>query len=57
MFIIMAVTDTMHPPAAGMVLGMSTRVWDPSILAIIAGVVVHLAVIKRILRMYLRDLI
>lgn len=55
--VIMAIRDTEHPPAAGTVLGMSTRVWDPSIFAIIVGAVVLLAVIKRILRRYLRDLI
>ena len=55
--ILMAITDTEHPPAAGTVLGMSTRVFDPSIFAIIIGAVIVLAVMKRILRRYLRDLI
>ena len=55
--VIMAITDTAHPPAAGTVLGMSTRVFDPSIFAIIIGAVIVLAVIKRVLRRYLRDLI
>ena len=55
--VVMAITDTEHPPAAGTVLGMSTRIWDPSILAIIIGAVVLLAIIKRMLRRYLRDLI
>ena len=53
----MAVTDTEHPPAAGTVLGISTRVRDPEIFAILAGAVFLLAVIKRVLRRYLRDLI
>lgn len=57
LIIIMAITDTEHPPAAGTVLGMSTRVWDPEILAIIVGAVLLLAVIRRVLRRYLRDLI
>ena len=35
----------------------STRVFDPSIFAIIFGAVIVLAVMKRILRRYLRDLI
>ena len=55
--ILMAITDTEHPPAGGTVLGMSTRVFDPSIFAIIIGAVIVLAVIKRVLRRYLRDLI
>jgi CBS-domain-containing membrane protein len=57
LIIVMAVTDTEHPPAAGTVLGISTRVWDPEIFAIIVGAVLLLAVIKRVLRRYLRDLI
>lgn len=57
MIVLMAITDTEHPPAAGTVLGMSTRVFDPSIFAIIIGAVILLAVIKRVLRRYLRDLI
>ncbi len=55
--VLMAIADTEHPPAAGTVLGMSTRVFDPSIFAIIVVAVVLLAVIKRVLRRYLRDLI
>ena len=55
--IMMAVTDTEHPPAAGTVLGMSTRTWDSEIFAVIVGAVLLLAVIKRVLRRYLRDLI
>lgn len=55
--VLMAITDTEHPPAGGTVLGMSTRVFDPSIFAIIIGAVIVLAVMKPILRRYLRDLI
>ena len=54
--VLMAITDTEHPPAGGTVLGMSTRVFDPSIFAIIIGAVIVLAVTKRVLRRYLRDL-
>lgn len=55
--VLMAITDTEHPPAGGAVLGMSTRVFDPSILPIVIGAVIVLAVTKRVLRRYLRDLI
>ena len=55
--IMMAVTDNEHPPAAGTVLGMSACIWDPGIFAVIVGAVLLLAVIKRVLRRYLRDLI
>ncbi|SVD00698.1 uncharacterized protein METZ01_LOCUS353552, partial [marine metagenome] len=37
LIIMMAVTDTEHPPAAGTVLGMSTCTWDPEIFAVIVG--------------------
>ncbi len=57
MIVLMAITDTEHPSAAGTVLGMSTRVFDPSIFAIIIGAVIVLAVTKRVLRRYLHDLI
>ena len=55
--VLMAITDTEHLPAGGTVLGMSARVFDPSIFAIIIGAVIVLAVTKRVLRKYLRDLI
>ena len=57
LIVIMSIRDTEHPPAAGTVLGMSTRVWDTEVFAIIVGSVVILAVINRMLRRYLRDLI
>ena len=57
LILIMAVTDTEHPPAAGTVLGFSTRGWDLSTTVIIIAAVVLLAVIKRLLTPYLRDLI
>lgn len=57
LIITMAVTDTEHPPAAGTVPGMATRTWAPRITMIIVGAVLLLAVVKRLLRRYLRDLI
>ena len=57
LILVMAVTDTEHPPAAGTVLGFSTRSWDPSTTAIIIAAVLLLALIKRLLSPYLRDLI
>ncbi len=52
----MAITDTEHPPAAGTVLGMATRPWELETFGIIIGAVVLLAVIQRILRPHLHDL-
>ncbi len=57
LIIVMAVTDTEHPPAAGTVLGMATRTWDPRVTVIIVGAVLLLAIVKRLLQRYLRDLI
>ena len=57
LILVMAVTDTEHPLAAGTVLGMSTRNWEPSTTAIIITAVLLLAVIKRLMSPYLRDLI
>ena len=53
----MATTDTEHPPAAGTVLGMATWPWDLQTFIIIIGAVLLLAVIQRLLRPHLRDLI
>ena len=53
----MAITDTEHPPAAGTVLGMATRPWDTQTFMIIIGAVLLLAVIQRLLRSHLRDLL
>ena len=57
LILVMAVTDTEHPPAAGTVLGFSTRDWDPSTMAIIIAAVLMLALIKRLLNPYLRNLL
>ena len=46
----MAVTDTEHPPAAGVAIGMSSRVWSLEVFAAILGAVL-------VLRPQLRDLI
>ncbi|MBT98639.1 MAG: hypothetical protein CL902_08425 [Dehalococcoidia bacterium] len=45
-----AVTDTEHPPAAGVAIGMSSRVWSLEVFAAILGAVL-------VLRPQLRDLI
>ena len=53
----MSTTDTEHPPAAGTVLGLATKAWDPLIILIIIGAVLILACIKFLLHRYLHDLI
>ncbi len=53
----MSTTDTEHPPAAGTVLGIAIKPWDPVTLYIIIGAVLLLACIKFLLHRYLHDLI
>ena len=54
--LLMAITDTEHPPAAGTALGMATREFDILIFLSIIGAVVLLAILKLVLRPHLRDL-
>ena len=54
--LLMATTNTEHPPAAGTAIGMATREFDILIFLSIIGAVVMLAVIKLALRPHLRDL-
>ena len=57
LIILMAITNTEHPPAAGTVLGVSMEPWDPWRLATIIIAVMLLALLKWLLHRYLRDLI
>ncbi len=57
LILIMAITDTEHPPAAGTVLGVAMQPWDPIRVAVIIGAVMLLALIKWLLQTRLRDLI
>ncbi len=57
LILVMAVTDTEHPPAAGIVIGMTSRQWTPEVFWAILGALALLAVIKLVLRQHLRDLL
>ena len=57
LIIVMALTDTEHPPAAGTVLGLTTKAWDFSTVLIVIAAVALLACIKVVLHRYLRDLL
>jgi hypothetical protein len=57
LILVMAVTDTEHPPAAGIAIGMSSREWTPEIFSAILGALFLLAAIKLVLRQHLRDLL
>lgn len=54
--LLMASTDTEHPPAAGIAIGMANREWEPEIFGSIIGAVLVLAAIKILLRRQLKDL-
>ena len=54
--LLMAITNTEHPPAAGTALGMASREFDILIFLSIIGAVALLAVMKLAIRPYLRDL-
>ena len=54
--LLMAITNTEHPPAAGTAIGMATREFDILIFLSIIGAVVLLAMLKLVLRPHLRDL-
>ena len=57
MILVMAVTDTEHPPAAGIVIGMASRDWTPEVFGAILGALVLLGVINLALKRHLSDLI
>ena len=54
--LLMAVTDTEHPPAGGTAIGMASQVWQWEIFGSIIGALVLLAVLKLVLRQYVYDL-
>ena len=54
--LLMAITNTEHPPAAGTALGMASREFDILIFLSIVGAVILLAILKLVLRPHLRDL-
>ena len=56
LMLVMAVTDTEHPPAAGIVIGMASRDWTPEVFGAILGALVLLGVIKLALKRHLSDL-
>ncbi|MCD4827874.1 MAG: HPP family protein [Candidatus Cloacimonetes bacterium] len=54
---VMVVVDMEHPPACGTALGMAVYGWEWRALGTIAAAVVLLAVIHRVFKPYLRDLV
>jgi CBS-domain-containing membrane protein len=54
---LMVMTNTEHPPAAGMSLGLVLNEWDYGTVAFIFGAVILLAIVRRLLRRVLIDLV
>ena len=52
----MVITNTEHPPAAATALGIVTGGWSVEVVIFILLSAVSLAIIRRLLRGYLRDL-
>jgi CBS-domain-containing membrane protein len=54
---VMVATNTEHPPAAGMSLGLVLNEWDTSTVLFVMGAVLLLSIVKRLLRPFLMDLV
>jgi membrane protein implicated in regulation of membrane protease activity len=54
---LMSLTNTEHPPAAGTALGIVVQPWSYQIVIFVLVSVISLAIIRRLLSRYLRDLI
>ena len=53
---LMTITDTEHPPAASTALGVAIHIWSYEAVIFVLSFAVGLALLRRILRGYLRDL-
>ena len=53
---LMTITDTEHPPAAATALGIVAHEWSYPIIIFVLVSAISLAVIRRLLKRYLRDL-
>lgn len=54
---LMTVTDTEHPPAAGVALGLVLNSWSYQTVSFIMVAVITLALLRRMLRKYMVDLV
>ncbi|MFC1974588.1 HPP family protein [Chloroflexota bacterium] len=53
---LMTITDTEHPPAASTALGVAIHTWSYEVIIFVLSFAIGLALIRRVLRSYLRDL-
>jgi CBS-domain-containing membrane protein len=54
---LMTITDTEHPPAASTALGIVAHGWSYQVIIFVLLSIVSLAIVRRLLRNHLRDLI
>jgi CBS-domain-containing membrane protein len=54
---VMVATDTEHPPAAGIALGLIINVWEPTTILYIIIAVILLTSLKKALKPYMLDLL
>ena len=55
---LMVITDTEHPPAAGLALGLVlAESWRPEIIIVVLVGIVLVALLKRLLKPVLKDLL
>lgn len=54
---LMVITDTEHPPAAGVALGLVLNPWDPSALIPVLGGVMIMSILRYLLKSLLRNLL
>lgn len=55
--LIMVITKTEHPPAAALALGLVLNEWDLLTLLVVAGGIVALSIVKRLVLPILMDLL
>ena len=53
---LMTITNTEHPPAAGVALGFVVNTWSYQTIIFVILYAISLAIVKRLLTSYLRDL-
>ena len=53
---LMVITNTEHPPASGTALGIVAHPWSYQVIIFVLACAIGLAIVRRLLRGYLRDL-
>jgi CBS-domain-containing membrane protein len=53
---LMVITNTEHPPASGTALGIVAHAWSYQVIIFVLACAIGLAIVRRLLRGYLKDL-